>query len=67
MRFKGKSIADVLDMTINQAVEFFESVPSILSKIKVLQEVGMGYIKLGQPSSTLSGGESQRVKLAAKK
>ena len=65
VRFKGKSIADVLDMTINQAVEFFDSVPSILSKIKVLQEVGMGYIKLGQPSSTLSGGESQRVKLAA--
>ncbi len=65
VRFKGKSIADVLDMTINQAVEFFDSMPSILSKIKVLQEVGMGYIKLGQPSSTLSGGESQRVKLAA--
>ncbi len=65
VRFKGKSIADVLDMTINQAVEFFDSVPSILSKIKVLQEVGIGYIKLGQPSSTLSGGESQRVKLAA--
>ncbi len=65
VRFKGKSIADVLDMTINQAVEFFDAVPSILSKIKVLQEVGLGYIKLGQPSSTLSGGESQRVKLAA--
>lgn len=64
VRFKGKSIADVLDMTINQAVEFFENMPSILSKIKVLQDVGMGYIKLGQPSSTLSGGESQRVKLA---
>lgn len=64
VRFKGKSIADVLDMTINQAVEFFENVPSILSKIKVLQDVGLGYIKLGQPSSTLSGGESQRVKLA---
>ena len=65
VRFKGKSIADVLDMTINQAVEFFESFPSILNKIKVLQDVGLGYIKLGQPSSTLSGGESQRVKLAA--
>ena len=65
VRFKGKSIAEVLDMTINQAVEFFENIPAILSKIKVLQEVGLGYIKLGQPSSTLSGGESQRVKLAA--
>ena len=65
MRFKGKSIADVLDMTINQAVEFFEAVPSILRKIKVLQDIGLGYIKLGQPSSTLSGGENQRVKLAA--
>ncbi len=64
VRFKGKSIADVLDMTINRAVEFFENVPSILIKIKVLQEVGLGYIKLGQPSTTLSGGESQRVKLA---
>lgn len=64
VRFKGKSIADVLDLTINQAVEFFENMPSILSKIKVLQDVGLGYIKLGQPSSTLSGGESQRVKLA---
>ena len=64
VRFKGKSIADVLDMTINQACEFFENVPVILNKIKVLQEVGLGYIKLGQPSSTLSGGESQRVKLA---
>ena len=65
VRFKGKSIADVLDMTINQAVEFFDSMPLILSKIKVLQDVGLGYIKLGQPSSTLSGGECQRVKLAA--
>lgn len=65
VRFKGKSIADVLDMTINMAVEFFENVPVILNKIKVLQEVGLGYIKLGQPSTTLSGGESQRVKLAA--
>ncbi len=65
VRFKGKSISEVLDMTINQAVEFFENIPSILSKIKVLQDVGLGYIKLGQPSSTLSGGECQRVKLAA--
>ncbi|MBQ5776832.1 MAG: excinuclease ABC subunit UvrA [Bacteroidaceae bacterium] len=64
VRFKGKSIADVLDMTINQAVEFFENIPTILNKIKVLQDVGLGYIKLGQPSTTLSGGESQRVKLA---
>ncbi len=64
VRFKGKSIADVLDMTINRAVEFFENVPNILHKIKVLQDVGLGYIKLGQPSTTLSGGESQRVKLA---
>lgn len=64
VRFKGKSIADVLDMTINQAVEFFENVPSILPKIKTLQDVGLGYIKLGQSSTTLSGGESQRVKLA---
>ena len=65
VRFRGKSIADVLDMTINQAVEFFANQPVILNKIKVLQEVGLGYIKLGQPSNTLSGGESQRVKLAA--
>ena len=64
VRFKGKSIADVLDMTINQAVEFFENVPHILHKIKTIQDVGLGYIKLGQPSTTLSGGESQRVKLA---
>ncbi|GAE81959.1 excinuclease ABC subunit UvrA [Bacteroides reticulotermitis] len=64
VRFKGKSIADVLDMTINRAVEFFENVPQILNKIKVLQNVGLGYIKLGQSSTTLSGGESQRVKLA---
>lgn len=64
VKFKGKSIADVLDMTINQAVEFFAQVPSILRKIKVLQDIGLGYIKLGQPSSTLSGGENQRVKLA---
>ena len=63
-RFKGKSIADVLNMTINQAVEFFESQPYILKKIKTLQDVGLGYIKLGQSSTTLSGGESQRVKLA---
>ena len=64
VRFKGKSIADVLDMTINQAVEFFENVPSLAHKIKVLQDVGLGYVKLGQSSTTLSGGESQRVKLA---
>lgn len=64
VRFKGKSIADVLDMTINRAVEFFENVPQILNKIKVIQDVGLGYIKLGQSSTTLSGGESQRVKLA---
>ena len=64
VRYKGKSIADVLDMTINQAVEFFENQPDILRKIKTIQDVGLGYIKLGQPSTTLSGGESQRVKLA---
>ncbi len=64
VRYKGKSIADILDMTINQAVEFFENVPNILRKIKTIQDVGLGYIKLGQPSTTLSGGESQRVKLA---
>ena len=64
VRFRGKSIADVLDMTINQAVEFFENQPNILQKIKTLQEVGLGYLKLGQSSTTLSGGESQRVKLA---
>jgi excinuclease ABC subunit A len=65
VRYKGKSVSDVLDMTINQAVEFFENIPSILHRLKVLQDVGLGYIKLGQPSTTLSGGESQRVKLAA--
>ena len=65
VRYKGKSIADVLDMTINQAVEFFENIPDILRKIKTIQDVGLGYIKLGQPSTTLSGGESQRIKLAA--
>lgn len=64
VRFKGKSIADVLDMSINEAVDFFENIHIILHKIKVLQEVGLGYIKLGQSSTTLSGGESQRVKLA---
>ena len=64
VRYKGKSIADVLDMTINQAVEFFENMPKILRKIKTLQDVGLGYVKLGQSSTTLSGGESQRVKLA---
>lgn len=64
VRYKGKSISDVLDMTIHQAVEFFENIPNILNKIKVLEDVGLGYIKLGQSSTTLSGGESQRVKLA---
>ena len=64
MRFKGKSIADVLDMTINQACDFFAGIPNIYKKIKVLQDIGLGYIKLGQPSATLSGGENQRVKLA---
>ena len=64
VRFKGKSIADVLDMTINQAVEFFENMPTFVYKLKVLQDVGLGYIKLGQSSTTLSGGESQRIKLA---
>ena len=64
IRFKGKSIADVLDMTINMAVEFFENIPNIYLKVKTLQEIGLGYIKLGQPSTTLSGGESQRIKLA---
>lgn len=64
VRFKGKSIADVLEMTINQACEFFSNIPTIIKKLKVLQEIGLGYIKLGQPSSTLSGGENQRVKLA---
>ena len=65
VRYKGKSISDVLDMTINQGVEFFENIPSIATKLKTLKEVGLGYITLGQSSTTLSGGESQRVKLAA--
>ena len=65
VRFKGKSIGEVLDMTVNQAVEFFESQPAILKKIKTIQDVGLGYLKLGQSSTTLSGGESQRIKLAA--
>jgi len=64
VRFKGKSIADVLNMTINQAVEFFDNIPTIVHRLRVLQDVGLGYIKVGQPSTTLSGGESQRVKLA---
>ncbi|MCQ2206612.1 MAG: excinuclease ABC subunit UvrA [Paludibacteraceae bacterium] len=64
VRYKGKSIADVLDLTINQAVEFFENIPTIYAKVKTMQEIGLGYIKLGQPSTTLSGGESQRIKLA---
>lgn len=65
VRFKGKSISDILDMTVNQAVDFFENQPVILRKVKMLKEVGLGYLKLGQPASTLSGGENQRVKLAA--
>jgi excinuclease ABC subunit A len=64
VRFKGKSISDILDMTINQGVEFFESIPSIVHRLRTIQEVGLGYITLGQSSTTLSGGESQRVKLA---
>ena len=65
VRYKGKSISDVLDMTINQGVEFFESIKSLYTKLKTLQDVGLGYLKLGQPSNTLSGGEAQRAKLAA--
>jgi excinuclease ABC subunit A len=65
VKYKGKSISDVLEMTVNIAVDFFSNVPSIYQKIKTLQEVGLGYIKLGQQSTTLSGGEAQRVKLAA--
>ena len=65
VRYKGKSISDVLEMTVNQAVEFFENIPKIRRVLKVIQKVGLGYIKLGQPSTTLSGGESQRVKLSA--
>ncbi len=65
VRYRGKSISDVLDMTINQAVKFFENIPKIERKLKTLQEVGLGYVTLGQPSTTLSGGESQRVKLAS--
>jgi Excinuclease ATPase subunit len=65
VKYKGKSINDVLEMTISQAVEFFEPVPSIYQRLKALNDVGLGYVKLGQPSTTLSGGESQRVKLAA--
>ena len=65
VRYKGKSISDILNLTINQAVDFFENIPQIARKLKVLQEVGLGYITLGQPSTTLSGGESQRVKLAS--
>ena len=64
VKYKGKSISDVLNLTINQAVDFFENVPAILQKLKTLKEVGLGYVRLGQPSTTLSGGESQRVKLA---
>jgi len=65
VRYKGKSVSDVLDMTINQASEFFESIPKIKQKLKTLQDVGVGYLTLGQPSTTLSGGESQRIKLSA--
>ncbi|MDE7074939.1 MAG: excinuclease ABC subunit UvrA, partial [Odoribacter sp.] len=64
VKYRGKSIGDVLDMTINQAVEFFESVPQLRQRLQVMQDVGLGYIKLGQPCTTLSGGESQRIKLA---